>query len=258
METIINNNKKYIIGAVIVIAIIMVYACCGRGMMGHHGSRGDIQNTISVSADGEASAVPDIANISFTLSKDASTSGAASKDLNDQTAKVLAFLKESKIADKDVKAEYGGVYPKYSNTPIYCVTVPCPQSESKITGYTASQSITVKIRDVDTANDIKTGLSKIDVGNISGPTFSIDDEDVLKDTARAAAIVKARTKAEVLAKELGVKLGKVTSFSENGGGYPMMYASKAMDSAVGGAPAPVLPKGENKITTSVTITYEIR
>ncbi|MCX6755730.1 MAG: SIMPL domain-containing protein [Candidatus Nomurabacteria bacterium] len=256
METLI-NNKKYIIGAVIVLAIIMVHACGGRGFMGRYGQNG-VQNTISVSADGDAYAVPDIANISFTLSKDAATSGAASKDLNAQTAKVLAFLKESKIADKDVKAEYGGVYPKYSNTVINCFVAPCPQPEPKITGYTASQSITVKIRDVDTANEIKTGLSKIEVGNISGPTFSIDDEDVLKDTARAAAIVKARAKAEVLAKELGVKLGKVTSFSENGGGYPMMYAAKAMDSSMGGAPAPVLPKGENKITTSVTITYEIR
>ncbi len=84
---------------------------------------------------------------------------------------------------------------------------------------------------------------------------------MLKDQARAKAIVNAREKAEVLAKQLGVNLGNVVSFSENSGGYPMMYAAKAMDMAVGASMperAPELPKGENKITSNVTITYEIR
>ncbi len=257
METL-KNNKKYVIIGLIVLAIICVHSYGGRGMMGRYGQDG-VQNTISVSADGEVTAVPDIASINFTLSKDAATSGTASKNLNEITTTVLNYLKEQKIAEKDIKAEYGGVNPKYSNTPIYCVTVPCPQPESKITGYTATQSITVKIRDVDTANDIKTGLSKIGVDMISGPTFMIDDEQALKDTARGIAIKNAREKAEILAKQLGVKLGKVASFSENGGGYPIMYAksSMMMDSAMGAA-APVLPKGENKITSNVTITYSIR
>lgn len=257
METL-KNNKKYVIIGLLVLAAICIHSCGGRGMMGRYGQNG-AQNTISVSADGDVTAIPDIASISFTLSKDAATSGAASKNLNEITTSVLNYLKEQKIADKDVKAEYGGVNPKYSNITIYCVTVPCPQGESKIVGYTATQSITVKIRDVDTANDIKTGLSKIGVDMISGPTFMIDNEDALRDEARGVAIKNAREKAEILAKQLGVKLGKVTSFSENGGGYPMMYAKSAMmDSAMGGAPAPVLPKGENKINSSVTITYSIR
>lgn len=256
METL-KNNKKYIIIGLLVLAAICIHSCGGRGMMGRYGQNG-AQNTISVSADGEVTAVPDIASISFTLSKDAATSGAASKSLNEVTTSVLNYLKEQKIADKDVKAEYGGVNPKYSNPTIYCITVPCPQGESKIAGYTATQSITVKIRDVDTANDIKTGLSKIGVDMISGPTFMIDNEDALRDEARGIAIKNAREKAEILAKQLNVRLGKVTSFSENGGGYPMMYAKSAMMDSAMGAPAPVLPKGENKINSSVTITYSIK
>lgn len=257
METL-KNNKKYIIIGLIVLAIICVHSCFRYGRMGKFSGAYN-QNTISVSADGEVTAVPDIASINFTLSKDAATSGTASKNLNEITSSVLNYLKEQKIADKDIKAEYGGVNPKYSNTTIYCVTVPCPQGESKIVGYTATQSITVKIRDVDTANDIKTGLSKLGVDMISGPTFMIDDEQALKDTARGIAIKNAREKAEILAKQLDVRLGRVTNFSENSGGYPIMYAKSAMmmDSAAG-APAPVLPKGENKITSSVTITYSIR
>ncbi len=64
-----------------------------------------------------------------------------------------------------------------------------------------------------------------------------------------------------MAKQLGVNIGDIVNFSENSNGYPMMYASKAMDMTAGSAMperAPELPKGENKITSSVTITYEIR
>ena len=138
---------------------------------------------------------------------------------------------------------------------------PCPTRDPKIIGYTATQSITVKIRAVDTASDVRTGLASIGVTDISGPTFSIDNQDSLNDQARSKAIIDAKSKAEVLAKELGVKLGKVVSFSENGSNaYPVMYESKAMMSSSGSAPvpAPVLPKGENKITSNVSITYEIR
>ncbi len=151
--------------------------------------------------------------------------------------------------------------PKYDYNQVVCYAYPCPQKSPTITGYIATQSITVKVRNTDTANEVRTGLTGLGITNISGPTFSIDDEDSLKDQAREMAIKNAKAKAEVLAKQLGVRLGEVVSFSENSGGYPIMYAAKAMDMAVSSmAPerAPELPKGENKITSSVTITYEIK
>ena len=137
--------------------------------------------------------------------------------------------------------------------------MPCP-GEIKITGYTANQSINIKIRAVDDANNVRKGLADIGITNISGPTFSIDNEDGLKDEARAKAIEKAREKAKVLAKQLHVRLGDVVSFSENSGGYPVpMY--KSMDVAMSAGvseSAPNLPKGENTISSNVTITYEIK
>lgn len=218
-------------------------------------------NTILVSGKGEEIAVSDIASLSINLNKEGKTSKEAQDLLNESITKVLNYLKDQKIKDNDIKSEYGGLNPKYSYEQPACFTYPCPTKDPKIVGYTATQSITVKIRAVDTASDIRTGLAGVGVTDISGPTFSIDNEDSIKDKARASAIIDAREKAKVLADQLGVKLGKVVSFSENsGGGYPM-YAAKGMmlDSAVSSvAPAPILPKGENKITSEVSITYEIR
>ncbi len=219
-----------------------------------------VGNTISVTADGEVMAVPDIAMITLTISKDGKTAKEAQNLVNDLTTQTVALLKKENILDKDIKSEYGGVNPKYDYGQVVCITYPCPTKVPTIVGYTATQSISIKVRDADNANNIKTGLATLGIDNISGPTFSIDDEDILKDQARNKAIAKAKEKAEVLAEELDVDLGDVVSFSENSSGYPMMYAKMDMAVSSMGAPerAPTLPKGENKITSSVTITYEIK
>ncbi len=218
-------------------------------------------NTIYVTGEGEVTAVADIATLSIYLKKEASTAKEAQSLLNDSIDKTVEYLKLQNVNDKDIKSEYGGISPKYTYETKPCYTYPCPPREEKIVGYTATQSITVKVREVDNANILKTGLAEIGVTDLSGPTFSIDDEDGYKAEARSLAIEDARVKAKVLAKDLGVKLGKVISFSE-GGDY-RMYSSMKMQSEVaydmaGSASAPTLPKGENKIMSNVTITYEIK
>jgi uncharacterized protein YggE len=262
METII-TNKRFIKFTTILMGLLCLFVVAKivqtldddkKGMFGQQ------QNVISVTADAEVMAVPDVAIITLNIEKEGKTAKEAQSLANEMLDKVLGYTKSQKIEDKDVKAEYGGVNPKYKNSQIYCIAYPCPTGETTIVGYTATQSISVKVRDADNANEVRTGLANLGITNISGPTFSIDDEDKLKEEARSLAIEKARTKAKTLAKELNVRLGDVVSFSENSGGYPMpMY--KSMDMAVSSvAPerAPELPKGENKITSSVTITYEIK
>ena len=111
------------------------------------------------------------------------------------------------------------------------------------------------------AGDIVQGIGAVGVSEISGPNFSIENEDKLKETARKMAIDEAKAKAKILSHDLGVRLVRIVNFSENGN-YPIMYANKGiamMDSAVSEpAASPELPTGENKIISNVTITYEIR
>ncbi len=258
------SNKKIINGFIVLLVLISVLVLVTiTKKVGHNykgGRGGDSIATISVTGTGEVTAVPDIAILSLTLSKDAKTSKEAQSLLNTEVTKVLSYISSQKIDDKDVQSQFGGITPKYDSQQIYCITYPYPQPTPKIVGYTATQSLSVKIRAVDTANEVRTGLAQVGVTDIAGPTFTIDDEKELKEEARRNAIDDARNQAEVLARDLRVRLGKVASFSENNGGYPVMYEAK-MDrstSSAGQAPAPELPKGENKIISTVTITYEIR
>jgi uncharacterized protein YggE len=264
METFLKDKRISV--AVLILIIIISLFTLARFVNEVKGSsyvgRGNQpSNTISVSGTGEILAVSDIASLSINLNKEGVTSKEAQTLLNEEITKTLNYLKEQKITDKDIKSEYGGINPKYSyESQVTCFSYPCPTKDPKIVGYIATQSITAKVRVVDNASEIRTGLANLGVTDISGPTFSIDNEDGVKADARSLAIKDAKEKAKVLSKDLGVKLGKVVSFSENSaGGYPMYAAKTMLDSAVSSSvPAPVLPKGENKITSNVSITYEIQ
>ena len=219
-------------------------------------------HTLSLSGHGEVQGVPDIANISFTISKEAKTV----KEAQDAVAKVekraLDFLKGSGVADKDIKATNASFYPKYDyqKCPATTATLAEPwrcSTKQVISGYESSESITLKVRNIDDTGKIIQGLGPLGVSNLNGPNFSVDNEDGLKAEARKKAIVDAQEKAKVLAKDLGVRLGRISSFSESGGGYPMMYMKAGM--MADSAPASLqLPKGEKTISSDVTITYEIR
>lgn len=224
------------------------------------------ENTISFSGHGEVTAVPDIANVYFTINKEAKTVKEAQALVATVEKSSLDFLKANGVAEKDIKTANASFNPKYEYKYDTKVIVPCtqyncppPSGKNVITGYEATESITVKVRNTDDVGKIMQGLGTLGVSDLSGPNFAIDNEDGLKASARKNAIDDAKAKAEVLAKDLGIHLGKITSFSESGN-YPVpMYSAKMMDNAVSNVAAPAqIPKGENTISSDVTITYEIR
>lgn len=264
METFLQDKRIKVLVLVLLVVVSLLTAVKVINEIKQNafiGSDEIINKTISVTGSGEVIAISDIASISINLSKEGKTAKEAQNSLNEMIAKSLDYLKTEKVEDKDIKSDYGGLYPKYSYEQPVCYTYPCPTRDPKIVGYTANQTITVKVREVDNASVIRTGLAELGVTNISGPTFSIDDEKDYEKEARTLAIEDARKDAKILAKDLGVKLGKVISYYEPGDmdyGYYGEKSSARMDSAMGISSVPTLPKGENKITSTVTITYEIK
>ena len=89
-------------------------------------------------------------------------------------------------------------------------------------------------------------------------TFEIDNPDKLKEEARQKALEQAKTKAEALANIVGVKLGKVVSFSESSSTPTQYYSGYAMAEGMGGGgAAPAVEAGSNEITVFATVQYEI-
>ena len=96
------------------------------------------------------------------------------------------------------------------------------------------------------------------VQNVSGPDFALESPSAGQDAARAKAIADAKAQAQVLASQLGVHLGRIVSFSEGYGGYPVYAMSAGTKSVDSATPAPNLPTGENTYSDTVSITYAIR
>lgn len=222
-------------------------------------------NTISVTGTGEISAAPDIATVSFSVQEESKKVKDAQSAVNTKIKEILSKISALDIPEKDVKTENYSSYPKYEfqQVPqIACMGYSCPPmppAKQIITGYEVTQSVTITVRNLDLVSPVIEALGTAGVTNMNGPSFAIDKQDDLRAKARKEAIDKAREKAEVLAHDLGVNLVRVVSFSE-GQNYPM-YAramtSAKMDGGVA-APAPELPQGEQKITSDVTVTYEIQ
>ncbi len=216
-----------------------------------------VVNTITVSGTGEVVVKPDIATVSFGVSAENLDVAKAQTESATKMNNIIDMLKTKGVAEKDIKTTNYNIYPRYDYGP---VTQSYPYGGKQIlAAYVVSQTVEVKIRDISKSGEILSGVGEFGVTDISGLTFTVDNDQVVKDQARDLAIQDAKAQAKVLAKGLGVRLDKITAFSENGN-YPVAYGggyagiSMAKEASV----APQIPTGENKITSNVSITYEIR
>lgn len=221
-------------------------------------------NSISVTGEGEAFAVPDVATFTFTVSVDASTVSAAQESVTNKANAILESLNKMGIDEKDIKTLDYSVWPKYVYAEASMPCIPergCPPVGRQIPdGFTASHTVLVKVRKTDEAGKALALAGENGATNISSLSFTQDEPEKVLDEARAEAIADAREKAKALAKNLGVRLVRVTNYQDNSGGY---YPKPAYEMGMGGdnqvrSIAPTLPVGENKVTVSVTVTYEIR
>lgn len=216
---------------------------------------------ITVLGMGEVTAIPDIAQFSFTVNEEGKTTKEAQDKATTKINAAIAYLKNAKIQERDIKTVGYNINPKYEyqkDQTISCIGMGCP-GKQVISGYEVSQTIQIKVRDTNQAGTILSGIGGLGVNNVSGLDLTIDDETALSEEARQKAIDDAREKAEVLARDLGVRIVRITSFQENSSGGSMYYAKlEAQDSRAVGNPAPQIPTGENTIVSNVTITYEIR
>lgn len=216
-------------------------------------------DTITVQGTGQATFPPDVARVSFTVQNTASTVADAQAATTKQANAALDFVKEQGIAEKDVKTLSYNIYPQYSYPGPCPHTGVCPVREPKITGYQVSETVQVTLRDLTAVGTMLGGLGKLEVQNLNGPAFALDDATAGYDAARADAIAKAKAQAELLARQLGVRLGKIVNFSESSGGYPgPVYGMGGGVMSMKAEVAPNVPTGENTYSASVSITYEIR
>lgn len=261
------GSKKCILFSVVALFLVSLIVWIGVDVLNkikegkYIGQEIETKNTITVSGTGEIYAKPDLAITTFSVVTEAKTVVEATKENTEKMNAVIKFAKDNGVEDKDLKTTYFYISPRYEyENGCDPVVNYCPYTGKRIlVGYEITQSLQVKMRDLTKIGAIIQGATEAGANQGGDLQFTIDKEDEFKNQARADAIEKAKAKANDLASQLGIKLVRIVSFSENNI-YPYYSYDKAVPSGLGGGgeSAPQVETGENKIETTVSITYEIR
>jgi uncharacterized protein YggE len=254
--------RQAVFATVIVLGAFLAVQVIGAVMgLRYIGAGVPASNTITVSGHGEAVAVPDIATFSFSVVSQKAAVADAQADATAKANTTTAYLKAAGIDEKDIQTSNYSINPQYDYVQTACTNGYCPGGRQVLRGYEVRQTTTVKVRDTSKAGDLLAGVGGKGATEVSGLNFTFDDPTRVQTDARDKAIADAKAKADVLAKQLGVSIVRVTAFSENSGGYPQPMAyglggatNQAKDMAV----APEISVGQNKVTNDVSVTYEIR
>ena len=246
-----------VVGALLVafLAVLTIKEIKSIAYVGHDTA---ITNTISVNGTGDAVAKPDVATFSFSVNETGTTVAQAQSAATDKINAALKAVRASGVSDNDIKTLSYDIAPHYEYYSGICTVNDCPPSKSTLTGYDVSETIQVKVRDLTKAGDLFGTIVSAGVQNVNSLAFSVDQPESIQSQARSTAIADAQSKARELAKELGVSLGRVISFTESSGDEPSPIMYGMSDKASAPMAAPQIPAGQQKITSNVTVTYEIQ
>lgn len=217
------------------------------------GQDAEFKNTIVISGTGEISAVPDLAIINLTVTNEAKTVEEAIAENTEKMNKVIEEMKALSIEEKDLKTASFNIYPRYEYPRD---SFGYSTGKRVLVGYEITQVLEVKIRNMEEIGSAIEKGTNAGANDVSNLRFTIDNQEELKKQAREKAISDAKSKAVDLASQLGVKLGRITGFSEN---YYLPYSqTRDFEMAEGlGGGTPNIETGESEISVSIIITYEI-
>jgi len=210
--------------------------------------------SVTMTAEGKVTAKPDTATVNFSVVTQGKDASQVQSDNDKKMTKVVDYLKSKGVKQEDIKTSGYNLYPQYDYN-----AKPAGEPPA-ISGYNLNQSVTAKVRALDTVSAIVGGLTANGVNQIDNLSYFIDDPDSLKAKAREDAITKAKAKAQELANNLGVKLGRIINFSEGSGSTPVPYydyMSAGKGGSGGSAASPVEPGGQD-VTVDVTLTFELK
>ena len=202
---------------------------------------------ITINATGTAVVVPDAVRINATISVLGTTSKGALSAASTTSSAVRSALTDNKVATKDIATQSITVYPEYSYP---------PSGTPTLSGYRATQSFDITIRSATTAGAVVDAILEAGGDNlqVNGVSPFVFDSNKATETARTAAVKKAKAKAASYVKLLGVKLGRVIYLDETStpAVYPNYTATAKADSD-----ATVVDLGEQKVSVSVTVRWSI-
>ena len=204
---------------------------------------------LDISATGEATRVPDVATISSGVVTRAASARAALQQNAAKMERVRAALKRAGIADRDIQTSNISLNPEYRYV---------ENQAPRLTGYTASNQVNVRFRDIAATGEILDALVAEGANQINGPSLTIDKPEEALNEARVKALAVGRARAELYARSLGMRVVRLLSVSESGGSFPVPPPMPVMMEARAQSASTKIDPGEQKLEVTLGMTFELR
>lgn len=203
-----------------------------------------------ITAEAQVAQAPDLATVTAGVLTEGRTAEAALADNARKMNGVMTSLRQSGIAPRDIQTSNISLNPQY----VY------NQNEApRITGYQASNTVTVRVRNLSNLGRTLDSLVGQGGNQLQGVSFSIDKADEAMDAARREAMKKARARADLYAEAAGLRVSRIVSISEGGAAPPPMPVHMMARMAADVSPAPTpIAAGEVNVAASVTVMFELR
>lgn len=202
---------------------------------------------VTVVGAGEVQGTPDTLNVNASIEFIAPDVTGAMNQTGERQQAVINALVDAGVDRKDISTSQVSLQPQFTGG---------GDNPQAIVGYRASNSIDVKIRQLDAASQALALIvsSGGDATRINNVNYSIEDDSELIRDARSRAFEDAKDRAEQYAQLSGLSLGKVISISEAAGPQPPVPLQRGAEMAA--APVPVEP-GQQTVGFSVTVIWEL-
>ncbi|GGN22275.1 hypothetical protein FHR83_002263 [Actinoplanes campanulatus] len=198
-------------------------------------------DSVTVTGTGEVFGEPDVLVADFAAEAGAATVAEAMERASAAATRMRDKLVSAGVVAADLQTSHADISAQRDD-------------KGKITGYTVTQGLTAKIRDLPKAGTVltETVTAGGDAARLNAVSFAIDDDAALLAEARRKAFADAKGKAELYAGAAGRKLGRVIRVTDaipadGGPGVPDRAAFK--DTAM-----PIEP-GRQQVAATVTVEW---
>lgn len=201
---------------------------------------------LDVVATGEVARAPDIVVLSAGIVTRAPTAEAALRDNAARMESVRAVLARAGVQPRDIQTGSISLSQDFRQT---------PDGVAQPIGYSASNQLTVRFREIARAGRIIDALVAAGANNVAGPSFDIDNRAAATDEARVRALAVARARADLYARAIGARVRRVVAISEGGAASGPVYSAQAF--ARSEAADTRIEPGELQVGATVTVTFEL-
>jgi len=212
---------------------------------------GAVEGTrLELQARGAVQVVPDLLMLRASVVTQAPDAAAAMRENAARMVRVQAALRQAGLKDREIRTDAVSLMPQYryaaNEAPI-------------VTGYQATNSLSIRVRDLARAGGLIDALVGQGVNQIDGPTFLVEDRAAVEDRARMSALQTLQARAALYARASGMTVQRIISISETGDiAAPMPYLMARSAASASSQAQTEIVAGEQEVAVTVTAVFEMR